>query len=117
MDKQQIKISFDYDQYGDVLYITLGTGEPAYCEETDDLVVVERGMFSNQVVGFQILHVRDLGIKKVEIAAVVQKALEKEEKLLDKYLKNRKEFIRKVPNKLKRSPDLNSLFQQIGIPQ
>ena len=114
MKKEEFNITFDYDKDGDVLYITLGTGEPAYCEEVDDVVVIERGMFSNRIVGFQVLHLRDLNIREVNVSAFIQKALKKEEKAIDKDIRSRKEFIKRVPNKVKKSPDLRHIFQQIG---
>ena len=39
------KVEFEYDEEADVLYISLGTGEPSYSEEIDDFVVVDKGFF------------------------------------------------------------------------
>lgn len=63
----QIDIKFDYDKEADILYITLGTGESSYCEEVDDMLLVERGLLSNSITGFRILDVRYHGIEKVEL--------------------------------------------------
>ena len=70
----QRNVEFDFDEESDVLHITLGTGEPSYCEEIDDIVLVERGMFSHQITGFQIMDVHLHGIKKVEVISYIQKA-------------------------------------------
>ena len=50
------KVNYDDDQ--DVLYVTFGTGEPSYCEEVDDIMLIERGFFSNKVTGFRILNAK-----------------------------------------------------------
>jgi uncharacterized protein YuzE len=71
----QIEVRFDYDKEADVLYITLGTGEPSYCEEVDDILLVERGLLSNKITGFRILDVRHHGIDKVglKVSGVIKK--------------------------------------------
>ena len=45
------------DPKGDTAYVTLGTGEPSYCEEFDDTILVERGIYSDLVSGFRILDI------------------------------------------------------------
>lgn len=72
----EINIKFDYDKDADVLYISLGTGEPSYCEEVDDILLVEKGFETNNITGFRILDVRHHGIKAVEVR--VLKVLKKE---------------------------------------
>ena len=57
MDKTAPKI--DYDKYADVLYVTFGTGEPSYCEEFDDFLLLEVGIFSNFPVGFRIVGLKE----------------------------------------------------------
>jgi uncharacterized protein YuzE len=61
----EIKINFDYDKDADILYITLGTGEPSYCDEVDDIILVERGFITNNITGFRVV-----GIKHHKIQAV-----------------------------------------------
>ncbi len=48
-------VTFDYDKKADVAYLTIGTGEPSYCEERDDTILIERGFYSNLITGLQIL--------------------------------------------------------------
>ncbi len=72
----QPDIRFDYDKKTDVLHITLGTGEPSYCEEVDDILLVERGMFSHQITGFQIMDIEFHKFKKIEILGYIEKAAE-----------------------------------------
>lgn len=52
------KVEYDYDEEADVLYITLGSGEPSYCEEVDDKLLIERGFITNNITGFRILDVK-----------------------------------------------------------
>jgi len=66
----KIDVKFDYDKDADVLYITLGTGEPSYCEEVDDILLVERGFITDNVTGFRVLDVRHHGIKAVEVGVL-----------------------------------------------
>ncbi|MCK4418693.1 DUF2283 domain-containing protein [Candidatus Aerophobetes bacterium] len=61
----------DYDEHGDVLYVTFGTGEASYCEEIDDFLLLELGMFSNLPTGFQLIgfkeKIKQVGIKNTRI--------------------------------------------------
>lgn len=71
-----IKINFDYDKETDVLYITLGTGEPSYCEEVDDILLIERGFITHNVTGFRVVGIRH---HKIEAVAVgIGKILKRE---------------------------------------
>ena len=45
-----------YDQENDVYYVTFGTGEPSYCVEVDDVLVLEIGLFSNLPTGYRVLN-------------------------------------------------------------
>ncbi len=45
-----------YDREGDVYYVSFGTGEPSYCIEVDDMLVVEVGLFSQLPTGYRILN-------------------------------------------------------------
>jgi hypothetical protein len=68
-------ISFDYDRAADVLYVTFGTGEPSFSEEIDGFLVMDVGMYSGAPTGFQVLHVKEIGVKKVNV--VLKRELEK----------------------------------------
>lgn len=89
----QLNVQFDFDEAADVLHITLGTGEPSYCEEVDDIILVERGMFSHQITGFQIMDITLHGIKKVEVIAHIQKAAKK----VKQQMRQRLEFSDRLP--------------------
>ena len=67
MSKQSDNVRFDYDATTDVLQVTFGTGEPSFGEEVDDLLIVEYGIYSGTPTGFQLLHVREVGVDKVEL--------------------------------------------------
>lgn len=49
-----------YDREADVYYVSFGTGEPSYCVEVDDEVVIEVGMFSNLPTGYRLLNMSRL---------------------------------------------------------
>ena len=70
----QPTLKFDFDEESDVLHITLGTEEPSYCEEIDDIVLVERGIFSHQITGFQVMDVTLHSIKKVQVISYIEQA-------------------------------------------
>ena len=44
-----------YNEEDDVYYVTFKTGEPSYCLEVDDRLLVEMGLFTNLPTGFRIL--------------------------------------------------------------
>jgi len=58
------------------LYVTLGIDERFYCENVDDVLLVQRGLESGRVTGFQVLEARRHGIGKVELT--IRKALDRE---------------------------------------
>ncbi len=76
----KIDVKVDYDKEADVLYITLGTGEASYCEEVDDILLVERGFLTNRITGFRILDVRHHKIQEVQVwISKMERILEKTE--------------------------------------
>jgi len=38
MSLDKLQVTFDYDEETDILDISLGTGEPSYSEEVDDIL-------------------------------------------------------------------------------
>jgi hypothetical protein len=54
-----------YDREHDVYYVSFGTGEPSYCVEVDDVLVVEVGFFSNLPTGYRILNRSKIQPKRV----------------------------------------------------
>lgn len=81
------KIHFDFDEEADILHITLGTGEPSYCEEVDDILLIERGMFSHQITGFQIMDINLHGITKIEVIGYIEKATREAKQQIKEHLK------------------------------
>ena len=51
-----VDVSEIYDAEGDTYYVTFKTGEPSYCVEVDDLLLLEVGLFTNLPTGFRILN-------------------------------------------------------------
>ncbi len=74
-EKMSKQMKFDYDQGADVLYVSLGTGEPSFSEEVDDHVVVDFGMYTDAPTGFQILHIKGADVHSVQV--LLQKAFAK----------------------------------------
>ena len=87
MDK--LNITFEYDEESDILTISLGTGEPSYSEEIDDILLVDRGYFSGQITGFQLMDLKLHSIKEVQVEAFIHKAIKKEKKQIESYLQER----------------------------
>jgi hypothetical protein len=54
-----------YDRENDVYYVSFGTGEPSYCVEVDDVLVVEVGLFSSLPTGYRILNKSKIHLKPV----------------------------------------------------
>jgi len=64
-----------YDQEDDTYYVTFKTGEPSYCVEIDDKILLEIGLFTNLTTGFRILNYRKRNVKKVEFKKLINKAM------------------------------------------
>ncbi len=110
---KDLKVTFDFDEEADVLHISLGTGEPSYCEEVDDVLLVERGYFSDQITGFQIMDIRYHRIKQVNLLALVKKALENENKELTKYFRQKRQDVPDMISKrLSRNAQVRRLLQE-----
>lgn len=111
----QLNIEFDYDSEADVLYITLGSPEPSYCEEVDDVLLVERGMFSNDITGFRILDIKYHKIKEVQINAYIEKAVEQVQSQLEEKNKQRKMLPSLIKENLeKSSAKLDGILREIS---
>jgi len=72
-----MNIDFDeiYDQEDDIYYVTFKTGEPSYCVEVDDKILLEVGVFTNLTTGFRILNFRKSKVKMVEFKKLVNRAM------------------------------------------
>lgn len=84
-----------YDQDADVLYISLfSSPEPVCTEEFDDSLLVDRGMFTGQVIGCRFLDVHEHGIEQIllqygeQILTLIQEsrqAVESQQNRLERY--------------------------------
>ena len=89
MARKKLTPTFDYDPIGDVLYISLGRDdEPYYCENVDDLLLIQRHMDTGEVTGFQILEVKQQDVKTIQfqIQQVVHRELRKTEQAAEALL-------------------------------
>ena len=51
-----VNFSERYDEEDDIYYVSFETGEPSYAEEVDDILIIERGIYTNMPTGFRILN-------------------------------------------------------------
>ena len=110
---KDLKVTFDFNEEADVLHISLGTNEPSFCEEVDDVLLVERGYFSNQITGFQIMDVKYHKIEKVQVTAFVQKALRKEKQQFQAYLKEKSQQVpAMIANGLTRNKRIRRILEE-----
>jgi hypothetical protein len=70
-----IGFSETYDQEDDVYYVTFKTGEPSYCVEVDDVLLLEVGSFSRLPTGFRILNFRKNRVHAVGIGVQLVKKM------------------------------------------
>lgn len=56
-----------YDRENDTYYVTFNTGEPSYCVEVDDVLLIEVGLFSGLPTGFRVLNFSKSGARPVEL--------------------------------------------------
>ena len=66
-EMMKIECSEFYDQEDDTYYVTFKTGEPSYCIELDDVLLLEVGVFTNLQTGFRILNYQKTKVKTVKI--------------------------------------------------
>ena len=71
-----IPFSEVYNEEDDVYYVTFKTGEPSYCFEVDDVLVLELGLFTNLPTGFRILNFKKNKVKFVGIGVLFKKIKE-----------------------------------------
>jgi uncharacterized protein YuzE len=54
--KRDGHLEFEYDKAADVFYISFNdTGEGVFCENLNDKLIIERGIYTGGVIGFRIL--------------------------------------------------------------
>lgn len=55
-----MKVTCDYDEHADVLYLTFDTAEPAICYEKEIPVLVRYNPGTDRVSGITILNLKDI---------------------------------------------------------
>ncbi len=71
--KMNIPFSEVYNEEDDVYYVTFKTAEPSYCQEVDDILIIELGLFTNLPTGFRILNFAKNKVKAVNFAVLLKK--------------------------------------------
>ena len=72
-ERMNMDFSETYDQEDDVYYVTFKTGEPSYCVEVDDILLLEVGVFTHAPTGFRILNFHKNNVKSVHIRGLIRK--------------------------------------------
>ncbi len=93
------EMTFDFDRKSDVLYISLNTGEPSFSEEVDDMLLVEKGLYSGFVTGFRIFDVKEHGITGVRVKLLL-KVFKQATKQIQQQLQQRNEMGEKLERKI-----------------
>ncbi len=55
MNARRRKLTLNYDENHDVLYVSLGTPKPSYCDNDIDGVLIRRSIKSNRLSGLTIM--------------------------------------------------------------
>lgn len=83
-----INFSERYDEEDDIYYVSFETGEPSYAEEIDDILIIERGMYTNMPTGFRVLNFRQHKVGGVGfLVRKAKKTIDNMEKDVEKCLK------------------------------
>jgi hypothetical protein len=62
-----------YDHENDVYYVSFGTGEPSYCLEVDDILLIEIGLYSGLPTGYRILNKTKISTQPTPKAEVIKR--------------------------------------------
>ncbi len=90
--KAKMNIDFDemYDEESDIYYVSFKTGEPSCAIELDDVLLIERGIFTGMPTGFRILNFKKNPVEAVGILVKkVKKAMENVQKNVEKEFRTR----------------------------
>lgn len=74
--RMNIPFSEVYNEEDDVYYVTFKTGEPSYCVEVDDRLILEVGMFTGLPTGFRILNFNKNRFASISFAPLIKKIKE-----------------------------------------
>ncbi len=93
------KLTLQLDKAADTAYLSLGVGELCTCEEFDDAILVERGIFSSLIGGFRILNFSKYGKGSVALNRLkdIFRALLVKNSHVAKFLQSRDEIIQAAP--------------------
>ena len=75
--KMNIPFNEIYNEEDDIYYVTFKAGEPSYCLEMDDVLLVELGMFTNLPTGFRILNFKKNKISALRMGVLMKKIKER----------------------------------------
>lgn len=81
MGDMNIPFSENYNEEEDIYYVTFKTGEPSYCHEVDDILVIELGLFTNLPTGFRILNFTKSKVGIVDFSGIYKKFKETANKI------------------------------------
>ena len=94
-------ITFDYGEESDVLFISFGTNEPSFTEEVDDLICVERGMFTSHITGFRVVGIRHHRIKSIDVVIKkIDRLIERDRKQIEKECARAQKILPKLPDQI-----------------
>ena len=71
-----IPFSEVYNEEDDVYYVTFNTSEPSYCQEVDDVLIMELGLFTHLPTGFRVLNFSKNRVKLVKFSVLLKKIKE-----------------------------------------
>ena len=86
----------NYNEEDDVYYVTFKTGEPSYCYEIDDILVLELGLFTHLPTGFRILNFKKNPVKLIGIGVLVKKINETLHKIDQPHLGDRQVQVKRA---------------------
>lgn len=71
--EMNIPFSEVYNEEDDVYYVTFKTAEPSYCQEVDDVLIIELGLFTNLPTGFRILNFSKNRVAGIKLGVLFKK--------------------------------------------
>lgn len=94
--EMNIPFSEVYNEEDDIYYVTFKTGEPSYCQEIDDILIIELGLFTNLPTGFRILNFSKNRVKHINFARIIRKIQQTLQDINPPRYQDRKNQIRKA---------------------
>ncbi len=102
MSTKMTDVKFDYGEESDVLFINLGSNEPSYSQEVDDVLLVEKGMFTHWITGFRVLGFKHHNVAFLIVLDEIKKVVEKETRAMERQFRNKRKQLPALPNAIKR---------------